>query len=363
MNESFLNFAKYAGQCPVIQKKMSERKNLVGMTLRQLKEVAAEVGMPGFAAGQMAGWLYGKQVGRIGDMSNISLKFRAMLQEKYEVGLAAPIHSVESADGTRKYLFPVADGQSVEAVFIPDGDRATLCISSQVGCKMGCVFCMTGRQQFAYSLTAGEILNQILSLPEKERLTNVVFMGMGEPLDNLQNVLAVVEILTSPWGFGWSPHRITISTVGLRRQLKQLIEGCECHIAVSLHAPTPEKRIQLVPAEKAFSMTEMLEILRGYDFSHQRRLSFEYTMFRGVNDTEADARQLVRTLEGLSCRVNLIRFHAIPDSPLSTSPEENILAFRDWLTSHGVFATIRASRGEDVWAACGMLNTAHGQNS
>lgn len=336
---------------------MEQKTNLVGMTLRQLREVASEVGMPGFAAGQIAGWLYGKYAKTIDEMSNISLRFRSVLNEKYQIGLSAPIDFVESSDGTRKYLFPVAGGRSVEAVFIPDGDRATLCISSQVGCKMGCVFCMTGRQKFAYSLSAGEILNQIISLPERDRLTNVVFMGMGEPLDNLQNVLAVVDILTSEWGFGWSPHRITISTVGLRREIRQLIEGCECHIAVSLHAPTPEQRLKLVPAEKAFSMTEMLEVLRRYDFSHQRRLSFEYTMFKDVNDTEADARKLVKALEGLSCRVNLIRFHAIPDSPLTTSPEQNMLAFRDWLTSHGVFATIRASRGEDVWAACGMLNT------
>lgn len=337
---------------------MEERKNLVGMTLSQLREVASEIGMPGFSAGQMAGWIYGRQVASIDLMSNISLKFRTALSERYEIVHAAPVDCVESVDGTKKYLFPVNGGRTVEAVFIPDGDRATLCISSQVGCKMGCVFCMTGRQKFGYSLTPGEILNQIISLPEKERLTNVVFMGMGEPLDNLRSVLSVVEVMTSSYGFGWSPHRITISTVGLRRELKQLVEGCDCHIAVSLHAPTPEKRIRLIPAEKAFSMTEMLEVLRHYDFSHQRRLSFEYTMFQGVNDSIDDARQLVRTLEGLSCRVNLIRFHAIPDSPLSPSSQDMMLAFRDWLTAHGVFATIRASRGEDVWAACGMLNTA-----
>ena len=217
---------------------------------------------------------------------------------------------------------------------------------------------MTGRQHYTASLTAGEILNQILSLPGKETLTNVVFMGMGEPLDNLDNVLAVQEILTSPWGFGWSHKRITISTVGLRRELKQLIEGCDCHIAVSLHAPTPAVRRELIPAEKAFSMTEMLEVLRRYDFSHQRRLSFEYTMFDGVNDSPDDAIQLVRTLEGLSCRVNLIRFHAIPDSPLRPVSEDCMIRFRDILNNHGVTATIRTSRGEDIWAACGMLSTA-----
>jgi len=342
---------------------MSNKKNLVGMTLAELQQVTVEVGMPMFAAKQMADWLYVKQVSSIDQMTNISLKLRERLAANYEVALAAPSHAAASQDGTVKYLFPVQDGHFVEAVYIPDADRATLCISSQVGCKMGCVFCMTGRQHYTASLTAGEILNQILSLPGKENLTNVVFMGMGEPLDNLQNVLSVQEIMTAPWGFGWSPKRITISTVGLRRELKQLIEGCECHIAVSLHAPTPQKRRELIPAEKAFSMTEMLEVLRRYDFSHQRRLSFEYTMFDGVNDSIDDARQLVKTLNGLSCRVNLIRFHAIPDSPLRPVPEERMVEFRDWLTGHGVFATIRASRGEDIWAACGMLSTAKNENS
>lgn len=338
-------------------------RNLIGMTLAQLQQVAMGNGMPMFTAKQMADWLYVKQVGSIDDMTNISLKFRSKLSESYEVSLQAPSHAAASSDGTVKYLFPVRDGHYVEAVYIPDGDRATLCISSQVGCKMGCVFCMTGRQHYTASLTAGEILNQILSLPGKENLTNVVFMGMGEPLDNLENVLAVQEILTSPWGMGWSPKRITISTVGLRRELKQLIEGCECHIAVSLHAPTPEKRRELIPAEKAFSMTEMLEVLSRYDFSHQRRLSFEYTMFEGVNDSHDDARLLVKALHGLSCRVNLIRFHAIPDSPLRPVSEERMTEFRDWLTNHGVFTTIRASRGEDIWAACGMLSTAKNEQS
>jgi len=334
------------------------KKNLLGLTLAGLQQVAIENGMPLFSAKQMAEWLYVRQISDISQMTNISLKFREKLAAEYEVGLSAPIHRVESVDGTVKYLFDAGQGHSVEAVFIPDGDRGTLCISSQVGCKMGCVFCMTGRQHYTASLTAGQILNQILSLPEKDRLTNVVFMGMGEPLDNLDNVLAVQEILTQPWGMAWSPKRITISTVGLRRELKRLIENCQCHIAVSLHAPTPEKRLQLVPAEKAFPMTQMLQVLSGYDFAHQRRLSFEYTMFQGVNDSLDDARQLVKTLQGIPCRVNLIRFHAIPDSSLRTVPEEQMTEFRDYLTGHGVFATIRASRGEDIWAACGMLSTA-----
>ncbi len=341
----------------------NERINLVGMTIGQLQEVATKVGMPLFTAKQMADWLYVKQVDSIDKMTNISLKFRSALSELYCVSLSAPSESVMSDDGTVKYLYPVSDGRYVEAVYIPDGERATLCISSQVGCKMGCVFCMTGRQHYTASLTAGEILNQILSLPQKATLTNVVFMGMGEPLDNLKNVLTVTEILTASYGMAWSPKRITISTVGLRRELKQLIESCDCHIAISLHAPSPEIRRQLIPAENAFSMTEMLEILKGYDFSHQRRLSFEYTLFEGVNDSLDHAKQLVATLQGLSCRVNLIRFHAIPDSSLSPVSDEKMLEFRDYLTKHGAFATIRASRGEDIWAACGMLSTTKNDES
>lgn len=335
----------------------NERINLVGMTIGQLQEVATKVGMPLFTAKQIADWLYVKQVDSIDKMTNISLKFRSALSERYCVNLSSPSESVMSDDGTIKYLYPVSEGLFVEAVYIPDGERATLCISSQVGCKMGCVFCMTGRQHYTANLTSGEILNQILSLPQKNTLTNVVFMGMGEPLDNLKNVLTVTEILTASYGMAWSPKRITISTVGLRRELKQLIEGCECHIAISLHAPSPDIRRQLIPAENAFSMTEMLEILKGYDFSHQRRLSFEYTLFDCVNDSLDHAKQLVSALQGLSCRVNLIRFHAIPDSPLRPVSDEKMLEFRDYLTKHGAFATIRASRGEDIWAACGMLST------
>ncbi len=334
-----------------------ERINLVGMTIGQLQEVATKTGMPLFTAKQMADWLYVKQVDSIDKMTNLSLKFRSVLSERYCVTLSAPSESVMSKDGTIKYLFPVSDSRFVEAVYIPDNERATLCISSQVGCKMGCMFCMTGRQHYMANLTAGEILNQILSLPQKSTLTNVVFMGMGEPLDNLKNILTVAEILTSSYGMAWSPKRITISTVGLRRELKQLIEGCECHIAISLHAPSPEIRRQLIPAENAFSMTEMLEILKGYDFSHQRRLSFEYILFDGVNDSLDHAKQLVATLQGLSCRVNLIRFHSIPDCSLRPVSDEKMLEFRDYITKHGAFATIRASRGEDIWAACGMLST------
>lgn len=337
-------------------------KNLLGMTMTELQQVVAENDMPLYAAGQLADWLYIKQVDSIDKMTNISLKSRAKLSENYTVSLSQPVGSALSVDGTVKYLYEVEGGYFIESVFIPDYDRATLCISSQVGCKMGCVFCMTGRQRYSANLSTADILNQIISLPEKEALTNVVFMGMGEPFDNLDNVLKAIEIMTSDWGFGWSPRRITVSTVGMRRELKRFIEECDCHLAVSLHASSPEKRGGLVPAEKAFSMISMIEVLKKYDFRHQRRLSFEYIMFDGVNDSADDADRLVRALQGLSCRVNLIRFHTIPDSPLRASLEERILQFRDRLTSHGIFTTVRASRGEDISAACGMLSTMKHKN-
>lgn len=335
-----------------------QKRALLGLTLAELQALAKELGMPGFAAKQIAAWLYDKKVASIDEMTNLSLKHRELLKEAYEVGAEAPEDAMRSVDGTVKYLYRVGEGHFVEAVYIPDGDRATLCVSSQVGCKMNCKFCMTGKQGFSAHLTAGQIINQINSLPERDRLTNVVMMGMGEPLDNLDEVLKALDIMTAPYGYAWSPKRVTLSTVGLRKGLRRFLEETDCHLAVSLHSPIPLQRRELMPAEKAFSMVEIVDLLRGYDFSKQRRLSFEYILFKGVNDSPLHARELVKLLRGLDCRVNLIRFHAIPGVDLSGCDMEAMTAFRDYLTSHGVFTTIRASRGEDIFAACGMLSTA-----
>lgn len=335
-----------------------QKRTLLGLTLAELQALAKELGMPGFAAKQIAAWLYDKKVASIDEMTNLSLKHRELLKEAYEVGAEAPVDAMRSVDGTVKYLYRVGEGHFVEAVYIPDGDRATLCVSSQVGCKMNCKFCMTGKQGFSAHLTAGQIINQINSLPERDRLTNVVMMGMGEPLDNLDEVLKALDIMTAPYGYAWSPKRVTLSTVGLRKGLRRFLEETDCHLAVSLHSPIPLQRRELMPAEKAFSIVEIVDLLRGYDFSKQRRLSFEYILFKGVNDSPLHARELVKLLRGLDCRVNLIRFHAIPGVDLSGCDMEVMTAFRDYLTSHGVFTTIRASRGEDIFAACGMLSTA-----
>lgn len=335
-----------------------QKNALLGLTLNELQAVVKNLGMPGFTAKQIASWLYDKRVVSIDDMTNISVKHREMLKEVYIVGAEPPVDAMRSVDGTVKYLYRVADGHFVEAVYIPDGERATLCVSSQVGCKMSCKFCMTGKQGFTASLTAGQILNQINSLPERDKLTNVVMMGMGEPLDNLDEVLKALEIMTASYGYAWSPKRVTLSTVGLRKGLKRFIEECDCHLAVSLHSPLPQQRRELMPAERAFSITEIVDVLRIYDFSKQRRLSFEYIMFKGVNDSLLYAKELLKLLRGLDCRINLIRFHAIPGVELEGSDMDTMTVFRDYLTAHGVFTTIRASRGEDIFAACGMLSTA-----
>ena len=331
---------------------------LLGMTLDELQSVVRGLGMPKFAAKQIASWLYDKKVNSIDEMTNLSLKHREALGAEYEVGGIPPVEAMHSVDGTIKYLFQVGEKNFVEAVYIPDDDRATLCVSSQVGCKMNCKFCMTGKQGFTTNLTANQILNQISSLPERDKLTNVVLMGMGEPLDNLDEVLKVLEVLTAPYGYGWSPKRITLSSIGLRKVLQRFIEESDCHLAISLHSPVPSQRLDLMPAERAFSITEIVDLLKNYDFSKQRRLSFEYIVFKGLNDSQVYAKELLKLLRGLDCRVNLIRFHAIPGVDLEGADMDTMTRFRDYLTSHGLFTTIRSSRGEDIFAACGMLSTA-----
>ena len=341
----------------------NDKTPLIGMTLDNLVKVALSGGMPKFVGRQLAEWLYKKKVTDFDQMVNISKKNREWLADNYVVGRERPESRQKSSDGTVKYLFNYGPGKVIESVYIPDRDRATLCVSSQAGCRMNCYFCATGRLGFKANLTPAEIVNQILSIPPApakgetapQELTNVVFMGMGEPLDNLDAVLPVIEILTAPWGLAWSPKRITVSTVGKLPQLKDLLEKTQVHIAISVHTPDPEERQQLMPAQKAFPIANVMKLLAGYDFSHQRRLSLEYIMWRGVNDDIAHAEQLVRLIGKLDCRVNLIRFHAIPGVELHPASEERMIMFRNFLNSKGITATIRASRGEDIMAACGQL--------
>ncbi len=336
---------------------------MLGKTPEELKEVALKVGLPPFAGKQIAGWLYGRRVQDIDLMTNISKLGRDRLKEEYDLGVTPPSTCQVSRDGTKKYLFPLGGGNAVEAVMIPDDDRKTLCVSSQAGCRMGCKFCMTGRQGFHGQLSAAGILSQFVSIDEAPDLTNAVFMGMGEPLDNFDNVLRAIEVLTSDWGFAWSPKRITLSTIGVIPNLRRYLDLTRCHLAVSLHTPFPDERAQLMPVQKAWPLEDVIDLLHGYDFRGQRRVSFEYTMFAGLNDDKRHADALIRLLKGLECRVNLIRFHRIPDAPFEPSPQVIMENFRDRLSNHGITCTIRASRGEDIMAACGMLAGEHRKKS
>jgi len=336
---------------------------LLGKTPDQLKEIAISAGLPAFAGKQIARWLYVSRVRQIDQMTNLSKAGREALAAIAEVGMTEPIDVQTSADGTRKYLFPVAGDttNAVEAVMIPDGDRKTLCVSSQAGCKMGCKFCMTGRQGFHGNLDPADILSQFFAIEEAGELTNTVFMGMGEPLDNWEAVSRVITVLTADWGLAWSPKRITLSTIGVIPKLRCFLDECKCHLAVSLHNPFPDERLEMMPVQKAWTAAEVIRLLKTYDFSGQRRVSFEYTVFEGWNDTPRHAQALVRLLRGLECRVNLIRFHKIPDFPYGPASAHKMEQFRDMLSEGGITATIRASRGEDIFAACGLLAGKHNE--
>ncbi|MDR1055659.1 MAG: 23S rRNA (adenine(2503)-C(2))-methyltransferase RlmN [Prevotellaceae bacterium] len=333
------------------------KQYLFGKTLDELKESTSSLGLPAFTARQLADWFYKKKITNFAEMTNLSIKARAVLAENFELGRILPCNFQSSFDGTKKYLFRIFSGHYIEAVYIPDKDRATLCVSSQAGCRMGCRFCVTARQGFQANLTAGEILNQMYSILESEKLTNLVYMGMGEPMDNIDEVLKSLEIITANYGLAWSPKRVTVSTIGVLPAMKRFLDKSKCHLAVSLHNPFDDERQKLMPMQKAYPIADAIKLIRGYDFTGQRRVSFEYIMFAGVNDSDCHANALVQLLKGLECRVNLIRFHPISGSELHTSDDKTIERFKNTLNSKGVLTTIRASRGLDILAACGMLST------
>ena len=337
---------------------------LLGKTLEELQTIAQEVGLQRFAGKQLAEWLYVRRATSFDEMTNISLKGREALKARYTIGRHAPVAEAISKDGTKKYLFRVSNSEAVyiESVYIPDDDRATLCVSTQAGCKMGCKFCMTGTLGFHGHLTAADILNQIFSILDADKLTNIVYMGEGEPMDNLDNVLRSLNAMTSAWGCAWSSKRITVSSVGITKGLKRFIEESDCHLAISLHNPFSVERQEIMPIEKVNHLNDVITLLKQYDWTHQRRVSFEYICWGGVNDTPKHANELLRLLKGLDCRINLIRFHAGVDQIFTSSNEQQMEWLRDYLTAHGITTTIRRSRGEDILAACGMLVNALSNN-
>jgi 23S rRNA (adenine2503-C2)-methyltransferase len=338
---------------------MIDRVNIFGKTLEEIQQITSELQLPSYTSLQLTDWLYKKRIASFDGMSNLAKSSRKLLGNSYQIKLDKPSGMQLSVDGTKKYLFSVNAGNYIESVFIPELKRSTLCLSSQIGCKMNCLFCMTGKQGFQGNLSVGEILNQIVSLPERDALTNYVFMGMGEPLDNTKNLIKSLKILTSGYGFGISALRITVSTIGLLPDLKQLINESDCHIAISLHSPFESERYQLVPLEKAFPVSKTIRFLKDNRIGRQRRISFEYIMFKGFNDTARHINGLTRLLNGLRCRINLIRYHSIPGVSLESSDDETIKWFKIRLNEKGILTTLRSSRGRDIFAACGMLSTKH----
>jgi len=333
------------------------KTNFFGLTHNQLKEVVVKLGLPAFTGTQLADWMYKKRVTDFSAMTNLSKQAREILESQFKIDVNLPSKVQTSIDGTKKYLYPTQTTNFIESAYIPDQDRATLCVSSQIGCKMGCLFCMTGKQGFQGNLSAGEILNQVQSLPEFDKLTNIVYMGMGEPMDNIDAVLHSIEIMTSNKGYGWSPKRITVSTIGIIPAMVTFLEKSEAHLAVSLHSPFDDERRQIMPIQNVYPITEVIREIKRWDLGRQRRISFEYIMFKGVNDTVRHATELVKLLNGIKCRINLIRFHPIPDTPLEGTSEAGIVSFQNLLKAKGLIVTVRASRGEDIFAACGLLST------
>lgn len=334
-----------------------QKEKLYGKSLNELLEVSKSINLPGYTARQIADWLYKKEISSIDEMTNLSVKSRERLKELYEYGLEPPVKESASADGTKKYLYRVLGKKFIETAYIPENDRATICVSSQAGCKMGCIFCMTGRQGYQGNLSANEILNQFRSLPDFKNLTNIVYMGMGEPFDNLSEVLKSLDILTSEWGYAWSPTRITVSTVGLISGIKEFLEKSRCHLAISLHSPFDDERRQLMPVQRSNRLSEIIDVLKSFEINNQRRISFEYILFKDINDTPRHVKELSRILNGIRCRINIIRFHKIPGSEFFSPDIETTHKFKDALNAKGILTTVRASRGEDIQAACGLLST------
>ena len=333
------------------------KESLLGKTLEELQDLCLKIGLPKFTAKQIADWIYLKGVADINSMTNLSLKARELLSEKYEVGLISPIKETSSDDGTSKYLYKYDEDVFVETVMIPDKSRVTLCVSTQAGCKMNCKFCATGKQGFKRNLSAGEIINFVRSLPEFDELSNIVYMGMGEPFDNYNEVIKSINILTSDWGFAMSPRRITVSSSGIIPKMIDFIYETQCNLAISMHNPFHEERMEIMPIEKKYPIEEVCDEIRKHNWYGQRRVTFEYIVWKGINDTYSHAKEISYILRGIECRVNLIRYHQTPEFDMEGADEETMQRFQEELENFHLPTTIRASRGEDILAACGLLST------
>lgn len=329
------------------------------LTKAELEQWCIERGYKPFRAGQVLKWVYHRGAQTFAEMSDVSLQLRETLSRTFSIDLLTCLRCSPAEDGTQKYLFGLADGRGIESVCIPTPDRTTLCVSSQVGCAMGCQFCATAQIRPVRNLTAGEIVSQIWHVQhtEGQPLTNVVFMDMGEPLANYGQVVKAIRIMTAEWGLNFSPRRVTVSTVGLVPSLRRLLEDTQVNLTVSLTATTNAVRSTLMPINTRYPLEQLLGTCRSLPTKPRNRITFAYTMLRGVNDSPADAERLTKLLQGIRAKVNLIPFNAFPGAAFAPSPRQRMQQFRQVLLDKGVHATIRESRGQDIQAACGQLAT------
>jgi 23S rRNA (adenine2503-C2)-methyltransferase len=331
------------------------KKNLIGLSAG---EIAALIGPAGFntaLAVSVTHSIYKKGATEIELIDKVPKKLKEMLKENFSTGILPPVASELSSDGTIKYLFRTTDDRLFESVFIPEDKRNTVCVSTQSGCRMGCSFCATAGYGYHGNLSAGEIVNQVISIPGAGNVTHVVLMGMGEPMDNLWNVIKACEILTSEWGCSISKRNITVSTVGITPAVEQFLNSSECNIALSLFSPFPGERRKLIPAERIYPVKDILEILRSYPLRKKRRLTIAYVMIRELNDTSQHLEALVSMLAGSGLRVNLLPYHKTLNDTKDSSSPERMMFFKHNLVVSGISASIRKSRGTDISAACGML--------
>jgi 23S rRNA (adenine2503-C2)-methyltransferase len=332
-----------------------EKVNLCGLSVDEIYELIKQGGFNYSHALKISNSIYKRGITDLWLVPEIPKKLKDELAAVSFAGILKPVSSLRSSDDTIKYLFRNNKGLSYETVYIPDGKRNTVCVSTQSGCRMGCPFCVTGRYGFHGDLPAGEIINQIISLPDAGKITHVVFMGMGEPLDNIDNVLKACEILTAEWGMAISPRNVTVSTIGIEPGVRRFLENCACNLTLSLFSPFPEERRELVAAEKKYPVYGILKMMKDHPVKKKRRLSVAYVMISGVNDTGKHLDGLKNLLRGSKIRVNLIPYHPVPKDTHTSSSPSRMQYFRHELVISGISASVRRSRGEDISAACGLL--------
>ena len=333
-------------------------KNIKDYNLEDLKQEMLSIGEKPYRAEQIFKWIYIDKVKSFEEMTNLSLELRKKLEENYTMCNFKILKKQESSDGTKKYLFDVLDGNAIETVLMEYNSWKTICVSSQIGCKMGCKFCASTGIPFVRNLTSGEIVEQILAVEQdiQDRISNVVFMGIGEPLDNYENVIKAIKIINNPKGINIGARHISVSTSGLVPRIYDLAnENIQCTLSISLHATTDEKRSSMMPVNNRYNIAELMQACRDYIKITNKRISFEYALAKDNNDNLEDAKELVNLLKGMICHVNLIPINKIENGKFTKSSNENIIKFRDYLNEHGIVATIRRELGSDIDAACGQL--------